>query len=131
MINSRCLLVQAALAMATPEQIQQALAALAQAASASAGGQLKPEDLAALFGPQWATLVAMPGGLVALPPDQLQQLAAFEAPAAQAVRLTCACQPPMCICARSWLSPPVRYPQHLAAIPGCNQSPECRLCSAW
>ena len=68
--------------MATPEQIQQALAALAQAASASAGGQLKPEDLAALFGPQWATLVAMPGGLVALPPDQLQQLGAFETPGA-------------------------------------------------
>ena len=74
--------------MATPEQIQQALAALAQAASASAGGQLRPEDLAALFGPQWATLVAMPGGLVALPPNQLQQLAAFEAPGAPAVRPT-------------------------------------------
>lgn len=66
--------------MATPEQIQQAVMALAQAASASAGGQLKPEDLQALFGPQWATLVAMPGGAISLPPDQLQQLAASEAP---------------------------------------------------
>ena len=69
--------MQAALAMATPEQIQQAVMALAQAASASAGGQLKPDDLQALFGPQWATLVAMPGGAISLPPDQLQQLAAL------------------------------------------------------
>ena len=76
--------VQAALAMATPEQIQQAVMALAQAASASAGGQLKPDDLQALFGPQWATLVAMPGGAISLPPDQLQQLAASEAPHALA-----------------------------------------------
>jgi hypothetical protein len=73
------LLVQAALAMATPEQIQQALMALAQAASASAGGQLRPDDLQALFGPQWATLVAMPGGAISLPPEQLQQLATSEA----------------------------------------------------
>ena len=113
--------------MATPEQIQQALAALAQAASASAGGQLKPEDLAALFGPQWATLVAMPGGLVALPPDQLQQLATFEAPGApaQAVRLarTRACRPPFCGCARSCLSPPVQCLQHLAATPCAPQAP--------
>ena len=72
--------MQAALAMATPEQIQQALMALAQAANASAGGQLKPEDLQALFGPQWASLVAMPGGPISLPPDQLQLLAASEAP---------------------------------------------------
>ena len=68
--------------MATPEQIQQAMMALAQAASASAGGQLKPDDLQALFGPQWATLVAMPGGAISLPPDQLQQLAGLEGPQA-------------------------------------------------
>ena len=74
--------VQAALAMATPEQIQQAMMALAQAASASAGGQLKPDDLQALFGPQWATLVAMPGGAISLPPDQLQQFAGLEGPQA-------------------------------------------------
>lgn len=80
--DSPILLVQAALAMATPEQIQQALMALAQAASASAGGQLRPDDLQALFGPQWATLVAMPGGPISLPPEQLQQLATSEATAA-------------------------------------------------
>ena len=76
--------------MATPEQIQQAMMALAQAASASAGGQLKPDDLQALFGPQWATLVAMPGAAISLPPDQLQQLAASDAPhaLAQLVRPT-------------------------------------------
>ena len=124
-------LIQAALAIATPEQIQQALAALAQAASASAGGQLKPEDLAALFGPQWATLVAMPGGLVALPPDQLQQLAAFEAPAAQAVQLPPTYQSPLLQSCHSCMSPPVQCLQHLAATLAKPQARTAGCCALY
>ena len=108
--------VQAALAMATPEQIQQAVMALAQAASASAGGQLKPDDLQALFGPQWATLVAMPGGAISLPPDQLQQLAASEAPHALAQLVSAPRSDPI-------LQPKLlRAPASLSALIGMMQA---------